>query len=164
VTIDIWGAPADAQGIMSRAKEFFTSTVKPTAGEFLSAIRDVRRGRLAAIVLYHMADYWFIENQTTYETLTSLHEALIKQCPDFLIIRDVADASKHAQLKQQKGIPRGLSSSDQIRRPPGLFEAPFGVGVFYEASEVVVSLDDAKNLPFVGAVQSVLSMWEKMLK
>lgn len=145
---------------MSRATDFFTSTVKPTADEFLSYIRDIRRGRLAAIVLYHMADYWQLENTTTFNTLAILREKLINKCPEFLIIRDVADASKHGQLTIPTNIPRQLTSSDQIARPPGLFQAPFGVGVFYEASEVIVTLDDGTSRPFTPVVQSVLSMWE----
>jgi hypothetical protein len=119
---------------------------------------------VAAIVLYHMADFWFFENQATYESVTSLRQALIKQCSGFVIIRDVADASKHAQLELPTSIPRRLSSSDQVTSPAGLFEAPFGVGVFHEASELVVTLDDGKSLPFARVVQSVLSMWEKMLQ
>jgi hypothetical protein len=149
---------------MSRATDFFTSTVKPTADEFLSDTRDIRRGRLAAIVLYHMADYWDQENNPAKTSLRRLRQSLVKKCPEFVVIRDVADASKHAQLRQSNDIPRELSSSDQITRAPGLFEAPFGVGVFNEASEVVVTLDDGTSRPFVGVVQSVLSMWEMMIQ
>lgn len=146
---------------MSRATDFFTSTVKPTADEFLSDTRDIRRGRLAAIVLYHMADYWQLENKTTFNTLSILRDELINKCQEFSIIMDVADASKHGQLTRPT---RKLSSSEQITMAPGLFEAPFGVGVFNEALEVIVTLDDGTSRPFIGVVQSVLSMWEMMLQ
>jgi hypothetical protein len=149
---------------MSRATEFFSSTVRPTVDEFLSDKYNIRRGRLAAIVLYHMADYWDQEHSPNKGSLGKLRQSLINKCPEFGIIRDVADASKHAQLRHSKDIPRRLSSSDQITRPPGLFEAPFGVGVFHEASEVIVTLDDGTSRPFKPAVEAVISMWESELQ
>src|SRR5579871_1382923 len=97
----------------TRSANFFHSTVKPTVEEFLTQKIDIRRGRLAAIVLYHMADYWFEENKSSYARLSDLHKILISECSDFLLIRDIADASKHAELKAQKEIPRELSSSEQ---------------------------------------------------
>ena len=148
----------------TKALDFFTSTVKPTVDEFFGDIKDVRRARLAAIVLYHMADYWDQQDNPTEKSLTILYRSLIAKCPDFVFIRDVADASKHAKLRQAKDIPRQLSSSDKIARAPGLFEAPFGEGVFNEASIVMVTLDDGTSRPFAEAVQSVLLMWENVLQ
>jgi hypothetical protein len=148
----------------NKSRHFFTSIVRPTVDEFLSDITDIRRGCLAAIVLYHVADYWDHENNQTKKSLERLRQSLIKKYPEFAIIRDVADASKHAQLRQFKHNSRELSSSDQIKRAPGLFEAPFGVSVFNEASEVVVTLDDGTSRPFAPVVQSVLSMWENELR
>lgn len=145
------------------AANFFTSTVKPTAEEFLNNIRDIRRGRLAAIVLYHMSDYWALENETTVKSLKILNKELIEECPDFLLIRDVANASKHARLTSTPEPPRELSSSEQITRTPGIFGAPFNTAVFNEASIVMVTLDDGTSHPLAGAVRSVLFMWEKKL-
>jgi hypothetical protein len=44
-----------------------------------------------------------------------------------------ADAAKPAPLELKSTPPRELSSSEQITRPPGLFETPFGTGAFKEA-------------------------------
>jgi hypothetical protein len=119
---------------------------------------------LAAIVLYHMADYWAFENAMTYKTLRSLHVDLIRECPDFLWIRDVADASKHDQLTEPAKILRRMSSSDQVTRPPGLFEAPFGTAVLGEASIVTATLDNGNSRPLLGVVQSVIDMWEAKVR
>ncbi len=147
---------------MTSAAEFFAATARPTADEFLSDTGNIRRGRLASIVLYHVADYWDQENSPSQKSLSRLHQSLIKICPDFAIVRDVADASKHAQLKQsnQSQVPRGLLSSDQVASSPGLLEAPFGVEGFAEASEIVVTLNGGTTRPLVTAVRAVLSMWE----
>jgi len=156
--------------MLTRATDFFISIVKPTANEFLSNPGDVRRGCIAAIVLYHMLDYWALEGyvgnerKIMDERVEKLRIELIGKCPDFLLIRDVADASKHAQLSVPKKMTRELSSSEQISRNPGIFGAPFGEGVFAEASIVIVTLDDGTSRPLAGAVQSVLSMWEDKLK
>ena len=149
---------------MSRATDFFTSIVKPTADEFFGDTGDIRRGRLAAIVLYHMADYWQLENTAAFKTRNILCEHLIAKCQEFQIIRDVADASRHAQLDHSATPPRKLKSSDQITRPPSLFEAPFGEAVFNEATKVVVTLNDGTSRLLAPVARSVLSMWENELR
>lgn len=146
------------------AGDFFRSTVKPTVDEFLTNPLDIRRGRLAAIVLYHMADYWTEERHTgKHGELQKLHKELIGKCPGFQLIRDVADASKHAKLSEQKALPRSLSSSGQITASEGCFTAPFGTGVFAEAAEIIAELDDGTKRSLIESVRSVLSMWESML-
>lgn len=47
------------------ARDYFEVTVKPTVQEFLSNTHDVRRGRLAAIVLYHIWDYLKLSSDPT---------------------------------------------------------------------------------------------------
>lgn len=81
----------------------------------------------------------------------------------FLLIRDIADASKHAELQIAKNIPRELSSSEQITRSPGLFEAPFGEGVFSEAVIVFALMDDGGKKPIAPAIRSVKEMWENKI-
>jgi hypothetical protein len=147
---------------------FFTFTVKPTVDEFLNDLGNVRRGRLACIVLYHVADYWALGAHdkdfpiaSLHKEITTLHKELILECPEFNLVRDVADASKHAQLSKQMAIPRVLSLSEQVTSSPGIFHAPFGEGVFSGASIVMVTLDDRTTHPLPDAVRSVLSMWER---
>lgn len=145
---------------MTRATDFFMSTVAPTAEEFLGDVADIRRARLAAIVLNQMVDYWFLENQTRFKNKSDVYTELERRCPKFPILRDVADASKHAELARRS---RKLTSTDQIRMTPGLFEAPFGEGVFAEAMEVIVVLDDRTSDPFAPIVQAALSLWKALL-
>ncbi|WP_086008780.1 hypothetical protein [Nitrospirillum viridazoti] len=153
------------------AGDFFRSTVKPTVDEFLASPWDIRRGRLAALVLYHMADYWAAERYESTVTkqdlakkmrdeLPNLRKELIKKCPDFQLIRDVADASKHAKL----AFPRILSSSDQITASQGIFAAPFGAGVFNSAAEITAELDDGTKKSLTEAVRSVLDMWDAIIE
>jgi hypothetical protein len=145
------------------AKRFFRGTVRPTVDEFFRDVRDIRRGRLAAIVLFHMADLGFGNDPNANKrTLKELHEQLIKDCPDFGLISDIANASKHDRLTM--GTDRKLSSSDQITRTPGTFHAPFNTAAFNEASIVIVTHDDGKSQPLGGVVRSVLEMWEAKIQ
>lgn len=123
-----------------RSELFFRSTVRPTVEEFLAEERDLRRGRLAAIVLHHMADYAALEGYEGNDRramdvrLNALRQELIGLCPDYSLIHDIADASKHARLSVPKHGARQVSTAAQVTRPPGLFGMPFGYGNFAEAA------------------------------
>ena len=145
-----------------RARAFFAGTVRPTVEEFFADVNNIRRGRLAAIVLFHMADYWNIEvsPQPTKSTLRAIRRALITDCPEFSLIGDVANASKHDRLTE--GNPK-ISGSDQIARAAGIFDAPFNTAMFNEASIVMVTRDDGTAQPLAGIVRAVMQMWERKL-
>lgn len=154
----------------SEAAEFFTWIVKPTVSEFLSNPQDIRRGRLAAIVLNHMADYLALNGYEGHERsemdrrVKAVREKLTARCPDFSLIRDIADATKHAKLSApKKSPPRDMSSSQQITRSPGIFQAPFGESVFAEAVVVFATLNDGTVKVVEPAVHSVLAALEEEL-
>lgn len=138
--------------------------------EFFSNPRDIRRGRLAAIVLNHMADYLALDGYIGHERsemdslVKAVRERLTSICPDFSLIRDIADATKHAKLSApKKGPPRDLSSSQQITGSPGMFEAPFGEGEFGEAAIVFATLNDGTVKPLQPAIHSVMAALEEQL-
>jgi hypothetical protein len=145
--------------VSTRSEQFFQSVVEPTVREYLNDLGNVRRGRLAAIVLNHMADYWVVDEGTM--SAQKLRTLLTKECPLFSVIRDITDATKHAQVSRENRV---LSDEGQLSRPPGLFQAPFGTGLFAEASVATVTLDDGQQLPLEDAVRAVLSIWEAKLR
>lgn len=145
--------------MISRSESFFQSVVEPTVREYLQNVGDVRRGRLAAIVLNQMADYWAVDDTTS--TRRELRLRLQHDCPQFSIIRDLADATKHVQVSREGRV---LSEQGQLSRPPGLFQAPFGVGVFAEASVATVTLDDGRRFPLEDVVRAVVLLWEEKLR
>ncbi len=154
----------------SEAAEFFNWVVKPTVSEFLSSPQDIRRGRLAAIVLNHMADYLALNGYEGHKRsemdrlVKAVREKLTARCPDFSLIRDIADATKHAKLSTpEKGPPRDMTSSQQITGSPGIFQAPFGESVFAEAAVVFATLNDGTVKPVEPAIHSVLAALEELL-
>lgn len=146
------------------AQDYFRETVKPTVDEFLHDPFCVRRARLAAIVLYHLADYLKAQANQDWG-VTKIAEAIAVKCPDFLLVRDVCDASKHCVLtNESRGSksPRRLEHSDQLDATSheGLFSAPFGSGFFAEASYVWIKLDDGSWRNFVDVVSNVISFFD----
>jgi len=142
--------------LRTNATDFFDGVVAPTVAEFFSDEGNLRRARLAAIVLYHMADYWSFETLKT-EKKPKFDDALIAECYEFRLIRDVANASKHAQI--HRNDPQ-LKTSQQVSGPSGIFFAPFGEGVFGEAAEVFLRLDDGTVRPISPLIRSVTEFWK----
>ena len=135
------------------AEEFFQGVVQPTVDEYLAQPANIRRGRLAAIVLSHLVDYWHVD---TGESKNTIHAALradtlIPNHPGYSsadIVRDLADASKHAKL-DRKNPPPQLTDAGQVQQhylgatgtdTVGL--VPTGMPI---PTDVRVTLDDGKS-------------------
>jgi hypothetical protein len=143
----------------TNATDFFDGTVLPTVEEFFLDICNLRRARLAVIVLFHMSDYWKRENPTSSQA------KLIQNCPDFLLVRDAANATKHGSLtKSDDKNPRRLSCSEDMSGGGGIFDLPFGEGVFAEAVTIVLRLDDASDRPILPVIRNVMKMWTEKVE
>ncbi len=148
------------------ASHFFASMVEPTVAEFVANPLDIRRGRLTALVLHHMVDHFALDGYVGNDTrkrIDDVRTGLRTAWPDLPFIEDVADATKHARLDIRKSNPRYLSSSEQLSVTPGLFQAPFGEGVFSEAAIVFATLDNGSSKALLPAVCSVLAAWKTKL-
>lgn len=153
------------------ANKFFEEIVKPTVDEYLTQRQDIRRGRLAAIVLNHLVDYWHVD---TGESKNTIHAALradtlIPNHPGYSfagIVRDLADASKHAKLTR-KNPPPQLTDAGQVQQhcigalnTAPLNTVPLGVVV---PTDVRVTLDDGKSFILSDVIREVTDAWNKQL-
>ena len=154
-------------------EEFLKETVEPTVDEYLVRPDNVRRGRLAAIVLNHMVDYW---HEDAHESLTAIRATLradtpIPRYPDYSssdILWDLADASKHARLEPfHNGRRRQLIDAGQVE--PHLTGAmgtgvlgitPMGMAI---STDLRVILDDGQSFILAYVVRSVMEVWRKKL-
>lgn len=128
------------------AIDYFQNEVLPTVSEFLEDKTDLRRGRIAAIILYHMNDY------AKESGMGKPCEALVGRAKlMFEVVRAAANASKHYNLNHPKS-PHIASNAEQIisEDNPGMFTAPFGTGVYAEANEVHLLLDEEKRSQYDG--------------
>lgn len=158
--------------MLSSAQKFLTLMVEPTVNDFINSPHDIRRGLLAALVLNHLTDHVAMENCHSTDrsqmnsALDRVREDMHASCSDFKFIQDVADATKHAKLSVPKNpnIPvRELLKSEQLSSTPGLFDAPFGEGVFLESVIVYATLNDGSTKPLLPAIESVLNTWKSKL-
>ncbi|MDX8129418.1 hypothetical protein QLH52_19110 [Methylomonas sp. OY6] len=149
------------------AKDYFNLMVVPTVQEFKNSSYDLRLGLLSTLVLNHIVDHLAQENQLATDRNTmdarvkSKREEILKECQDFQFIWDVADATKHAKLRVSD---REVSSSSQLSGSSGLFQAPFGEGVFAEAAVVFAILENGTEKPLLPAVISVFEFLKSKIR
>ena len=158
--------------MLSTAKEFLELVVEPTVREFVEAPHDMRRGLLAALVLNHLTDHVAMENCHSTDRkimdvdLNKVRNKMREANQEFQFIQDVADATKHAKLsvsKKADAPARNVQSVEQLSSTLGLFDAPFGEGVFAEGVVVFATLPDGSTKPLLPAIKSVLTTWHSTL-
>ncbi|MFB4360908.1 hypothetical protein RAC65_09590 [Pantoea sp. BS_8] len=141
--------------------DYFEQTVRPTVDEFYADEMNMRRGPIAAIVLYHVYDYAKSNGfGKPGDSLQGKNKMLYE------VVHAVANASKHFQLHQH-AIARHVEqiASDHNE---GLFSAPFGDGVFTEANGIYLILDepqshdgrDFERVELKSAIKFVFTFWE----
>ncbi len=143
----------------SNSKEYFGLMVEPTVREFINNPHELRRGLLAALVLNHMIDHLAQENElaadrnTMNDRLKAKRAEILSTCPEFQFIWDIADSIKHAKLTTKN--PREVSSSSQLTGSLGIFQAPFGEGLFAEAVEIYALDKNGLEKPLLPAITVV---------
>jgi hypothetical protein len=130
---------------------------------------DMRLAMNAAVALNQLADYfWQTFNSTDparvygAPSVRGLRDALVARCPEFAVVRDVAEAHKH--MKLDRGA-RVLTRADQTAQGSTAFgEAGYGTGPWGGGPSVVVELDTRERVHFSHAARVVLEQWKAMLR
>ncbi len=149
--------------------DYFENIVKPTVDEYLSGTGrcDIRRAKLAAIVLEHMIDYYDLEysdKEITKSDKKRKEEIRIKigqRCPSYSIVRSVADATKHRLLTRKD---ENIKDIEQVKCPHGLFEKPFGEGCFVQSIEVYLEKDNGDKVSVEEHIRELLKFLEENYK
>lgn len=145
------------------SRDHFTQNVLPACTAFFEA-RDqnrfgekqlVRLGTTAASALFHLREH-------VPEALRPSKEELAERCPEYDLIADVANASKHAALT--RGSPR-LRHIDQVSEVLIQTKYADDEGEYTSAqAEVWLTLDDGTVLTLASQINSVLEMWASILR
>lgn len=157
--------------------DYYLNTVKPTVAEFMANRCDLRKGRLAAIVLDHVRDYRAVQldikNHKQEYSPNMVLESIKDACPDAVFLRDVCNASKHAILTNNPKISRTISNTEQIKaeQNEGLFSAPFGEGMFAESNHAFIKFDQDQILngekisfrKLHDSINEVIKYWDEQL-
>jgi hypothetical protein len=84
-----------------------------------------------------------------------------RECQDFAILRDVAEAHKHFQLDR---LTRRLSRSNQTGMGDMSYgDGRYGEGMYGGGPQLVVTLDDGRKRPLTAIMKNVIEMWERLL-
>ncbi|NQV81288.1 MAG: hypothetical protein HQ495_12100 [Alphaproteobacteria bacterium] len=151
-------------------RAFFDNHVRPNyrawladpGQEYLAKNAVTEANNMAARVFHHWegVDPTRIrgaKNEGEYRNLLAAHE-----CPDFALVRDVADAHKHVTLDRAS---RQVTNASQTHVDSlGWGEATWGEAKWGSPPELVISLDDGSKRPLDAIMENVIEMWDRLLE
>jgi hypothetical protein len=139
--------------------EFFSTVVLPNCEEFVAMPHDLRLAMNAAIAVFNMRD-WMNEYRKAHVPgwhgdEEKYQASLERKCPQFRILRDVANASKHMMLR------RGRHSRPLLSGASDLCEDSVRVGdsVGYSLSLVRVNLTNGKSEILQWVLECSIVLW-----
>lgn len=150
-------------------RKFFDQHVRPNYDEWLSEPLDERRAKnavadvnnIAARVYHHWKDTDRAQVFNANSEGEYRNAIAARECEDFALVRDVADAHKHLSLDRPS---RRVSRADQTGVGSlGWGQARWGEGVWGGGPQLVVTLDDGTKRPLTAIMQNVMEMWERLL-
>ncbi|WP_157768413.1 hypothetical protein [Xanthomonas citri] len=97
------------------------------------------------------------------DAVSQSRDALTVLYPDLQLLADVADAAKHGRLASIQSRVRQIDRADQLKVTPGMFNAPFGQGVFAEAVEIYFDSPDGRHVSLRGLLTQALAFWRGQL-
>ena len=152
-------------------RRFFDVHLRPNCEEWLASPVDERRAMNAVAAANNMAAWalhqWSdLDDKKVYGILKDKEsqyrsELASKECADFALVRDIAEAHKHFHLSRR---PRRLTSSDQTGSgATGWGEGGWGEGVYGGGPQLIITLDDGNKRPLTAVMKNVIKMWEDLL-
>ena len=151
-------------------RRFFEDHVKPNYEAWLAHPDKEYLAKNAVSDMNNMAErvfhYWSGRDNSQIfgkQSARQYREELAnRECSDFALIRDIADAHKHVELDRTS---KQVTKSDQTK--PGNIgwgEGGFGEGKFGGAKQLVVVLDNGSKRALSAILKNVMDMWERLLQ
>jgi len=145
--------------------QFLEQVVRPNLAEFHANDADIRYAynSVAAVDAFAAHIYvWCLVNAPAevagFADDTQYRAKLAASHNDFLLLRDIAKAQKHVELR--RGSPTIAKAEQIITRPVGYGEGPFGHGRYGGPPQVVVDIDISTMRYLAQIVDSALSFLE----
>ena len=144
--------------MFEKARDYVIQNALPAYVEFFAGLRRnrfgegevVRLGVTTAVALYHLREH-------LPDMIRPSAETLKKDCPDYALLGDIANASKHKKLVRFK--PR-ISNADQIYEVVVSTQYEDRKGKYPVAQVAVhVKLDDGTERDLAELLHIVMSMW-----
>ncbi len=158
----------------TRPQEFWRDHVLPNYKEYQVHSNSIRHAMNAAQSAFHMADWVW----TTYhdakpqkgadtQNVADYYRHLANNgCPNFLVLKDIAEAHKHLKLDRPTSYVRavtsagamGLGSTGAITRMGSMGTPMAG------RKRLVVQRQDGGKQAFDEVIENVIRMWEELIE
>ena len=155
---------------MSTPRDFFENMVKPSYRDWRAEPLAEHRAKATVGFANDMAErifhYLGLEKEYGRRGTGGYRDALAEDCPDFGLLRDIADGTKHFQVSRAN---RMISSAEQTKRDALTWDK---WGDTWEDADytweetgdlLVTTLDNGERRSLISIVNNVMAMWEKLL-
>ena len=128
----------------------------------------------AALSAFHMADWvWYTYHDTDPQKVAGMRSKLAyfsqlanMGCPDFLVLKDIAEAHKHLVLDHPTPYVRAVTSAGATglghigaNTRMGLTGTPTAA-----LRQLVVELQDGTKRAFEEVIENVICMWKELIE
>ncbi len=155
---------------MNMPRDFFETMAKPSYWDWRDKPLAQHRAKATVSYANDMAERMFhhlgLEKVYGPRGSAQYRDALAEECPDFGLLRDIADGTKHFRLHRAN---RRISSAEQTGRG-ALSWAEFGDNweeadyTWEESGDLLMTtLDTGEQRSLISVVNNVMSMWERLL-
>ncbi len=155
---------------MNMPRDFFETMAKPSYRDWRAEPLAQHRAKATVGFVNDMAERMFhylgLENDYGARGTGAYRDSLAEECPDFGLLRDIADNTKHFRLNRAN---RRISSAEQTGRG-ALSWAKTGDNwedadyTWEESGDLLITTDDSgEQRSLISIVNNVMSMWERLL-
>ena len=157
--------------VMKTPRDFFEVNVEPSYQNWRDEPRDESRARALFGFANDMAEGMFIhlefEKEYGKKGVSKYRDELARTHPDFGLLRDIADGTKHFRLDRAS---RKISNQGQTGRGALIWDK---VGdkfedaayTFEEAGDLLITTTDSgEQRSLISIANNVMSMWERLLE
>jgi hypothetical protein len=146
---------------IASAREYFDDVVVPDFDDFIGDTTSLRKAFHCANSLFHLHDWVISEHPEAFQnckTARDLAKFLATQSSDFLIVKDLANATKHMHINSGQVLVHAGASTVQST---GYGEGGYGMGPYGGGPRVRIQTV-AGDVEFTAVAKTVLDMWKQM--
>ena len=154
---------------MNMPRDFFETMAKPSYKDWRAEPLAQHRAKATFGYANDMAErmYHHLGLEKSFPRPAQYRDVLTEECPDFGLLRDIADGTKHFQLSREN---RQISGADQTGRGALTWDKvgdKFEDAAYtYEESGdlLITTTDSGQQRSLISIANNVMSMWESLLE
>ncbi len=154
---------------ITTAREFWEQVAQPDYRDFVADTADLRKAIHAGSSLYHLYEWVFQQFESMPSRVFSCTSSsdlrahlIANECPDFGLLRDLADANKHFRVDRPSS--QIATATQVVTRSVGWGKARWGVDKWGSPPGVVVEIDQNTLRHFSAIAENVYNMWDGLFQ